>query len=179
MGGSRNFSQHKLFVKVINQLESKKRRKKKKKKICTTQILFENLFCIKHMQTLTFENYQGQNLLHWYMRSLVKLNMYIYLWRNCLRMVGLFLGYLPSVISLLSCDIKWSDRVLCVVLLRCGPVNRCSPDFSPSETVNEAVKILVRHFLMVTPRTCSSNKSAFHPDAASASLFSVCLLLSW
>ena len=61
---------HKLFVKVINQLESKK--KKEKKKICTTQILFENLFCIKHMQTLTFENYQGQIMFHWYMLSLKK-----------------------------------------------------------------------------------------------------------
>lgn len=58
------FFPHKLFVKVINQLESKR-----EKKNCTTQILFENLFCIKYMQTLTFENYQGQILFHWYMLS--------------------------------------------------------------------------------------------------------------
>lgn len=63
---SQPFSHTKLFVKVINQLESKK--------ICTTQILFENLFCIKHMQTLTFENYQGQIMFHWYMLSLKKKN---------------------------------------------------------------------------------------------------------
>lgn len=64
-------TQKKLFVKVINQLESKK-----KQKICTTQILFENLFCIKHMQTLTFENYQGQIMFHWYMLSLKKTNCF-------------------------------------------------------------------------------------------------------
>lgn len=115
------------------------------------------------MQTLTFENYQGQNLFHWYMRSLDKLNMYIYLWCNCLQMVVLFLGYLPSVISL----VLWHQMIWPCPLCGTSPMRTCKSlftRFNPSETVNEAVKILVRHFLMITPRTCSSNKSAFHSD---------------
>lgn len=87
------------------------------------------------MQTLTFENYQGQIIFHWYMLSLKKKKekkfclrhfeyVHVYTWCICLQII-VFL-YPPSVF-LLCCRvtpvdlspplIKGQTVCLCVVLL--------------------------------------------------------------
>lgn len=105
------------------------------------------------MQPLTFENYKGQIILHSYMLSLYKKNFWICTYSV---IIPKYFFYSRPLSFLLLCESRWSfpsfhSRCLCGTLQK--------QDLYAVVHMNSLLTLSV-----ITPSTCSSNKSAFQSD---------------